>query len=468
MQKPSPIPRLLDACATQGFDRTQPVTLARAPGRLDIMGGIADYTGSLVCEMPLFEAAAVAAQSDQSGELSVTSLEMGRTVTVEMNALAGLEAIQLRELLSEDSWAGYVVGCAWWLLKHQQDQASARLRPGVKMLVASDVPLGSGVSSSAAIEVASMRALAGLAEIELSGLDLALACQQVENQVVGAPCGAMDQVTSECGKEGCCIRLLCQPDDQGHAVHLQGAFDIPKGFRFAAIHAGVSHQVSGDPYTDTRTAAFMAHRMMTSRMPTDTTAGFLARISPESYESLWRQQLPEQMSGQSFIDQYQSTIDSVTKVKTDRIYHVQAAADHHVYEAARVNQFVELMEAGAEGWSEEQASQAGSLMLESHRSYSNCARLGHVATDCLVDCLMSRKDAGIFGAKITGGGCGGSVAVLFRDTHLAREALGEACLAYESQTGHRTQLMERSGPGAQEFGTHRTFIERAIKHGGQS
>ncbi len=191
------------------FEAGKPILVARAPGRLDVIGGIGDYSGSLVLEMPIAEAAFVAVQpADESG-VTVVSLpqqagEQARRVTFsggEWDRLLRSDYETARRILHENpqtAWTAYVLGAALVLVR----ETPARLSGGLRMLVDSRVPEGKGVSSSAAVEVATMRAVAVLAGYDqLTGAELARLCQVAENRVVGAPCGIMDQMTSALGRE---------------------------------------------------------------------------------------------------------------------------------------------------------------------------------------------------------------------------------------------------------------------------
>ncbi|EOD26687.1 hypothetical protein EMIHUDRAFT_457326, partial [Emiliania huxleyi CCMP1516] len=190
-----------EAAAAELFDWTAPLHVARSPGRLDVMGGIADYSGSRVLQMPIGEACLVAAQRQPASAgvraASFGSAAGGRTsvVHVALSELAGpagpVPLAELRARLTSDgraAWAAYVIGCLG-VLYH--DGAVSPADGGLAILVASDVPEAAGVSSSAAVEVASMSALlAALGKPPLSPDEkLALLCQKVENEVVGAPCG---------------------------------------------------------------------------------------------------------------------------------------------------------------------------------------------------------------------------------------------------------------------------------------
>jgi galactokinase len=498
----APMPRLRVALNETGLFAAGPVTFSRAPGRLDVMGGIADYSGSLVCEMPLEVAAGAAVQARQDGNVVCRSAQSDRTVRVPMAAVTVTDPKAVRQLFAgDDAWARYVAGCVWWL--GRLDPALASKYKGVTILVDSDVPLGGGVSSSAAIEVATMSALAALWKVPLSPMQLAAACQQVENLVVGAPCGVMDQVTSAMGERGTLLSILCQPDAVGLPAQVRGPVKVPDGFAFIGVHSGVRHEVSGDPYTDTRIAAFMGQKILSKVDPSggDFTGGHLANVPTQRFTAELRDKLPSAIRGDMFLAAHGESNDKVTTIDPKKEYHVRAATEHHVLEPWRVETFVaclNLVNARSQATSSmlnliadfkagrafgandpsgkaflDKAEQrfiepdrapaeadlqtlimAGDLMYQSHKSYGECARLGHPMTDRLVEMVKQRgPDRGFFGAKITGGGGGGTVAMLIRDRPEVREEVEKLRGEYERETGRQTMLFAGSSPGAAAMGT---------------
>jgi L-arabinokinase len=448
------------------------VRVSRAPGRLDVMGGIADYTGSLVCEGTLDRAAAVATAPRGDREIQVFSFNLldehkPFTLRMQLDALAGSSLVQLRAGFDEPGrrWAGYLVGCLFVL--HEAGLVDLRdpRHTGIDLALYSTVPLGAGVSSSAAIEVATMMNLRdhfGLADA-LDPMRLAALCQRVENQVVGAPCGIMDQVSSCAGRAGALIKLLCQPHE------LQGAIELPAGVRVLGINTNVKHSVGGGQYGRTRCAAFMGHRMILAKMEEmgrrrglrlvgDPMRGYLANLALDDYKQLFRSSLPEKMKGGDFLAKFGGTIDTATTVEPDTEYAVQSATDHHVHEAQRVRNFVEFLErAGTlEPHTAERGitlDKAGHLMYASHVSYTRDALLGADEADVLVDLVRRNERAGLYGAKITGGGSGGTVAVLANVGERVDAAIGEIVAEYGRQTGRTAEVFGASSPGAWEVGT---------------
>jgi L-arabinokinase len=453
------------------FDPARPMRISRAPGRLDVMGGIADYTGSLVCEMTLDRAAAVALQERADRQVQVFSFNLFDehqpfTFRIPLDALAESSVEDLRREFNEPGrkFAGYMAGCLFILHEAGWIDLTDKHIKGLNLAVYSTVPLGAGVSSSAAIEVATMMNLLDHFKLRgrTSAMEVAAMCQQVENRIVGAPCGIMDQATSCAGEAGTLLRLLCQPHE------LQAALPVPAGMRFVGINSNVKHSVGGGQYGITRCAAFMAHRIILEAMrqigqaagrelQADPMHGYLANLDPEDYKRIFRPRLPEMMKGGEFLMKYGSTIDKATRVQTDVVYPVQHAADHHVLEARRVRNFVEFLEqAGRETDNKVRGpllDRAGHLMYASHLSYSNDAMLGADECDLIVKLVRQRERSGLYGAKITGGGSGGTVAVLLEEGERARGAIDEVMSEYQRQTEKKADLFEGTSPGAWEVGT---------------
>jgi L-arabinokinase len=467
-----PVPRLIDRARSElsaSFAPGETVRLSRAPGRLDVMGGIADYTGSLVCEMPLDRAVAVILQARPAGAtrdaqvFSFNLLDEHQPFTLSMavSRLADASAEQLRADFSQPGrrWAGYLLGCLFVLHEQKLIDLNAPGIHGLNLALLSTVPLGAGVSSSAAIEVATMMNLADHFSIrdQLDPMRIASMCQQVENRIVGAPCGIMDQATSCAGEKHALLRMLCQPHQ------LQPALKFPQGIRAVGINSNVKHSVGGGQYGRTRCAAFMAHAMILAKMrdigaaagktlTADPMNGYLANLDPDDYKRFFRGYLPDSMSGADFIQRFGKTIDPATSVVPDETYPVQHAADHHVLEAMRVRNFVQFLESAnhlsAGAGRAALLDKAGHLMYASHQSYGQDAMLGAAECDLLVKLARDRERAGIYGAKITGGGSGGTVAILCNDTPQTDQAIGQIMRDYQQQTGHIPEAFTDSTSGA--------------------
>src|SRR5688500_11406910 len=426
------------------FERGAALTVSRAPGRLDVMGGIADYSGSLVLQRPIAEAAFAAVQRLDRPVLEVVSV--GRPpCTIPLESLAphgvplGYEDAR-RMFADEDGavphWVSYVAG-AFLTLAHE---CGMPLRAGARIVVASQVPEGKGVSSSAAVETASMRAAADALGVALDPRDLALLCQKSENLVSGAPCGVMDQMTCVFGERDSLLALLCQP------AELQPQVPVPEDLEFWGIDSGERHAVGGSDYGAVRTGAFMGLRIVREQagVPVD----YLANIAPAVFERDFVPCLPNEMSGDDCLARYAGTSDTVTRVERGRRYRVRAPAAHPVYERHRAERFRELLRTSP---GEDRRVQLGALMYESHASYVACG-LGSPGTDRLVELVRTEgADGGLYGARITGGGSGGTVAVIGRRD--ASAAVARVAGAYERATGYRPYVFTGSSPGVLTFGT---------------
>jgi galactokinase len=444
------------ASRTEFFDRRRPVLIARAPGRLDVMGGIADYSGSLVLELPLAVATWVAAQAHDAPELIIESGDGRVKIPLEdIVPAAPLPYAEAHVRLTRDperAWAAYVAG-ALVVLQHEHGH---RLRHGARLLVRSDVPIGKGVSSSAALDVAAFEALAALAGVALDERALALAAQKVENFVVGAPCGVMDQMTTAAGRRDHLLELLCQP------AQLVGHVALPATLEVFGIDSGIRHAVSGADYGTVRAAAFMGYRIVADtaglaaravapgRVVVDdpTYGGYLANVPPAEWRARYRDAVAERMTGADFLARFGGSTDVATAIDPDRGYAVRAATEHPILEHERVRRFRALLVEGAA--TEEARADLGRLMYESHASYSGCG-LGSDGTDRLVElCRAAGPAAGIHGAKITGGGSGGTVAVLAAAG--PRDAVDAIAGQYQRETGRDATIFAGSSWGARALG----------------
>ena len=405
---------------------------ARAPGRLDVMGGIADYSGSLVLQRTIAEATHVELELNDSGAIDIVSGTRALRFPCASLARHG-EPISYEEAQgmfrsTETHWASYVVGVFVVLMREK----SATFRHGATIRISSQVPEGKGVASSAALEVAVMKAVASAFDIPVSSMELALLCQKVENRVAGAPCGLMDQMTSVCGEAGALLALLCQPGE------LQPSVPVPDGISFWGLDSGERHAVGGSDYTSVRTAAFMGGRMIGLEK-----GQYLANISPTDFNATFASRLPDELSGAEFLKQYSGTHDTVTTVNPARSYKVRQATAHPVFENYRVHEFRRLLLASQ---SEATLLELGRLMGESHQSYSQCG-LGSPGTDLLVRLVQEEGPRkGLYGARITGGGSGGTVAVLGRSD--AQSAIAEVVEQYRERTGYSPYVFSGSSAGA--------------------
>jgi galactokinase len=447
--------------AAKLFDPQSEIVVTRAPGRLDVMGGIADYSGSLVLELPTREATFVALQRHTAPTLTIVSLlkDASREARFEMplsdfengDSLVAYETARTYFQRDPSShWAAYVAGVFLVLARERNIQ----FQQGARILISSNVPEGKGVSSSAALEVAVMQAVAASFDIAIEPREMAMLCQKVENLVVGAPCGIMDQMTVVCGETGRLMAMLCQPAELSEMV------TIPDDITFWGLDSGVRHQVTGADYGSVRVGAFMGYRMIAeiAGLKVQQTGraveiddpywqGYLANLSPSQFEQQYAAHLPERISGAEFLSRYQGTSDTVTQISAERSYAVRLPTAHPIYEHHRVRLFAELMNSAA---NERRLALLGELMYQSHASYSACG-LGSKGTDRLVELVRQAGQAsGLYGARITGGGSGGTVAVVGHRN--AAASIASVAEQYANETGHQPYIFSGSSPGSSAFG----------------
>lgn len=441
------------------FDNDKKIIEASAPGRLDVMGGIADYSSSLILQMPIAQTTTVQLQKREDSIFQLRShLSSKRYVefTFDAKQLAGKSFSEAGSLIKSNEggdWAAYVIGCFFVLHKEKNIPLE-----GMNVLIDSKVPAGKGVASSAALEVAVMNAICKIYDIALSETELPVLAQKVENNVVGAACGLMDQLAVHLGKKNKLLPLVCDP----HTV--RDAVSIPKGIYFVGIDSGVRHAVGGSSYADVRTATFMAYSVIAkmegvsfdqlreakSRKDFGSLpySGYLANIPVSVFEKKYASDLPETISGQAFINDFGVSIDDATTVDPAKSYNLLACARHPVYENFRTNLFFQLLCGfSPRKRTEETLRLLGELMLQSHSSYSKVG-LGNEATDDIVAMVRNAGyEAGLYGARITGGGSGGVVAILCYGKK-GKEEVKRIYKEYRKKSGKKVFFFSGSSDGA--------------------
>ena len=307
-------------------------TVAVAPGRVNLIGDHTDHTGGLVLPMAVDLATTVRLRRGGGRVRLVSDADPAPCdVGLEVSAPAAVSP----------PWARYVAGVV------------AEVRPlvGATGTVTSTVPVGAGLSSSAALEVAVALALG----FEGSALDLALACRRAEEAASGVPCGVMDQVASACGVAGCALLLDCT------SLALEPV-PVPDGVEVVVVDSGERRALAGSAYAMRREECRRAE----------------ALVGP------------------------------LRSANEDDVAHIPDAtlrrrARHVVSENARVLRFVQAMRSG-------DVRAAGALMWQSHASLRDDFEVSTPALDAVVARL--RGEPGVLGARLTGAGFGGSVVAL--------------------------------------------------------
>jgi len=447
-----------DPTGFAGFFNSGEIVVTRVPARLDVMGGIADYSGSNVCEGVLGRGMVIALQPRTDRTLRIRTMQAHhKSLPIETRipidyfetgeGFASYEHIQaLCRSNPLASWAAYIGGSIFTLLKEE----SVHLPFGFSLLLLSGVPMNVGIGSSASTEIATLYCLQNYMHLNISETRLAQLGQLAENLIVGAPCGIMDQITVTSGRQGELTHILCRPGS------IMGEVEIPPETAFVGINSMVKHSIGGTAYGDVRIGAFMGKRIVNyirarnGKSPIQ----YLTELDVDSFESNYRDMLPETMVGSEFLAKYQSHDDVITKIQPDATYRVLGPASHPVYENQRVLQFIDHLKSASDK-NENALIAAGECMFASHDSYRDNCLLSVPEVDFIVDAIRTRgPQQGLYGAKITGGGSGGTVAVLGNKAALDRE-IPAVAREYKRLTGLEADIFEGTSPGAIEFGSFR-------------
>jgi galactokinase len=333
--------------------------LFRAPGRVNLIGEHTDYSEGFVLPMAIDRATVAAAAPRDDRRVRVRSLERGETAELDLDA---------RDPRPEGSWIDYAYGVALALARR------VALR-GADLAVATTVPIGAGLSSSAAFELSVASALLALAGASLPPRELARVGREAENGFVGLRSGIMDQLASACGVRDHALLIDCRSEELTPVP-------IPREAAVVVADSGVKHELSGSAYNARRAESEEAARLLGARTLRDVSAGELARRGGELPDVLRRR------------------------------------ARHVVSENARVLAAADAFRAG-------DLARAGELMNASHDSLRDDYEVSAPELDLLVD--AARAVSGVFGARMTGGGFGGSIVVL-----AGRDAVGPLTTALEA------------------------------------
>jgi galactokinase len=348
----------------------------RAPGRVNLIGDHTDYNEGFVLPIAIDLECVVTASPRETVRLRSSDVEGEFELPADGSA----------EPRAAPGWSRYAAGVIRTLAERGRPPA------GIEATVSSSVPVGAGLSSSAALEVGLALALCDAAGFALPPLELALACQEAEQIATGVPCGIMDQLAAIAGREGCALLIDCR------SLAIEPV-PVPPELSVLVVHSGVSRALAESEYAERRRACEEA----------------AARIGVQSL----RDATLEQAAG-------------------------DPRARHVVSENARV---LEAAQALANG----DLASLGPLLSASHRSLREDYEVSTPELDALVECL---ETAGALGARLTGAGFGGCVVALAERGRAERIAT-EAGDAYRARTGlePRTYLCRAAaGAGAMEGG----------------
>jgi len=427
------------------------------------MGGMADFSGALALQMPIGRAACVAAGRRDDQRIEIHSIgwngEGGRaTYSWPLSVFYQSDGQfvmpeRLAGAMGECSWARLVAGVCLALLESGEVPHFAG---GVTLVLRSDIPCGAGLASSAAIQVGVARALAALFDIDLDDRAILRACRSACSEMDGGPQGLVDHITCLLGTQDALLQIRGQGND------VLGNLPLPRDVTFAAVDSGLRLSIYAQRYQDNRVSCLMGQHLVERLLGHpqdngDAAYSCLANISPNEYVQRLRNDLPVKMRGKDFCSAYGQPAALEGLIQPDQIYKIRSRTEHHIYENDRTHRLLERLSRARRTGERDALMEAGELMYASHWSYGQRCGMGSVETDVLVNAIRARGPArGLYGAKVTAGGCGGAVAVLMANNPAARAALEEACAAYAQKTGKHPAVLIGSSPGAAAFG-HRTL-----------
>jgi galactokinase len=360
----------------QRFDRPPEVTAA-APGRVNLIGEHTDYNQGFVLPTPIPQQATVTLAARADARVRVATLDLEEAPEPVM--------FQLAHEAPRGDWVDYVQGVTRALGR------SGHAVPGFDALIASQVPVGGGLSSSAALTIALQRALRTRFGLVLDDVAMARIAQQAENEFVGARVGIMDPLAASLGREG--SALFVDTRDLSYR-----SVPLPRSLEIVVVESGTGHRHATGEYNRRREECERACAALSVGSLRDLGPGDDARIAA----------LPEPLNRR---------------------------ARHVVSENQRVLEAVAALE-------QNRPDELGRLIDASHRSLRDDYQVSTPAIDILVGLL--RAEDGIYGVRLTGGGFGGAVLAVARPG-AGPAAAAVALPAYETQTGNAPRLVLPAG-----------------------
>lgn len=369
-----------------------PVLLARSPGRVNLLGEHVDYNEGPVLPAAIDRSVHLCANPTRDDVVTLIAQDLNEKVAFSLTDL-----YQKRDLVGKPlpNWALYPAGVAWAL------QQSGYPLCGMRAVFSSDVPIGAGLSSSAAIEVTFAVAWQGLFGWEASRMTLARLCQQAENEYVGVKCGLMDQFAIAHGVKGHALYFDTRTLDWEPVP-------LPAGTAMVIADSGVRRSLVTSAYNERRAACQQAVLQLRQYLPKMNT---LRDISPPEFAA-YSEFLPPA---------------------------IRNYAEHVVKEIARVQTALRALRAN-------DARTFGALMFSGHASLRDLYQVSCPELDTLVN--IARHLPGCFGARLTGAGFGGCTVNLVDDSQAENFI---RCLSeeYQSLTGRMAQVyLCRASQGA--------------------
>jgi galactokinase len=350
-----------------------------APGRVNLIGEHTDYNDGYVMPIAIQYAVTMLAGPRDDGEIRLDSADFDQTASFRADGRAAKDP--------RFPWSDYEKGVAAEFLKRGDRPA------GANVTIQGNVPMASGLSSSAAVEVAFAAALRALNGIALSDVDLVKLCQRAENDFVGMKCGIMDQFISCLGRAGQALFLDCRSLEYRYAPFPSDRYTV------VILNTRKKRELTGSEYNERRGQCEEGVRILSKSLP-----GIRALRDVS-------------------VEEFQTHAAGLPELVRRRCLHV-------VTENRRVLDFADALASADE-------ARIGRLLAESHRSLKECFEVSCRELDLMVD--IATSTAGVIGARMTGAGFGGcAIAVARKGTE---EALADRVAAeYFAETGIRPEV----------------------------
>lgn len=359
-----------------------PDIIVRAPGRVNLIGEHTDYNDGFVLPMAIDRSFWIALSPRKDGRVEVYSADLDEAEAFEIHGLSH----------NRGKWGEYLRGIAWYLGKF------GHTLTGWNGVCAGDIPIGAGLSSSAAVELATARAFCAVSDIEWNPVEMAKVAQRTEVEWVGVNCGIMDQLISAAGISGHALLIDCRSLDFSQVP-------IPDGTAVVVLDTATRRGLVDSAYNERRSQCEGAAKFF--GVPA------LRDVGMQEFEKK-AEEMPDLM---------------------------RKRAKHIISENERTLQAAAVMVAG-------DAVEMGRLMNESHKSLSDDFEVSSTALNAIVAAAQSRAEC--FGARMTGAGFGGCGVALI-EKERAKEFTTAVSAEYQKRTGLEANLYVCQAEGGAEI-----------------
>lgn len=371
MSEAASIPQVIDQLFRTHFG--EPSIIVRSPGRINLIGEHTDYNLGFVLPAAIDKAIYIAIKKRNDQQVNLYAADLDESFQTELDKLAK----------TNRQWPDYILGVADELIK------AGHIIGGFDAVIMGDVPLGAGLSSSAAVECATAFALNTLFELGLDRKQMVLYAQKAENEFVGVKCGIMDQFASMFGRSNQVIRLDCRSLEYAYMP-----FDT-SDIQILLFDTGVKHSLASSEYN-------------------------LRRQECEAGVAIIQKKYPE--------------VKSLRDANIQMVEECLAGGDKRIYNRSRyMVEEIDRLQKGCEDLLQHNLAAFGKKMFDTHDGLSRLYEVSCKEADSLVD--MVRHNPAVIGARMMGGGFGGCTINIVKK-EAVDELIKEVSLAYTTQFNH--------------------------------